>query len=150
MMVSCFFFFKQKTAYEMRISDWSSDVALPIWAIEQGVADRKRICIYGGSYGGYAALMGLIQQPDLYQCAIGYAGVYDLRMMTKRGDIDNTAAGRDYLATVLSTDPEWLRERSPALRAADIQHPVLIIHGGQDERVPPGQDRKSTRLKSSH
>lgn len=108
------------------------------WAIEQGIADSERICIYGASYGGYAALMGLIQEPDLYRCAIGYAGVYDLRMMTKRGDIDNTAAGRDYLATVLSTDTEWLRERSPALRAADIQHPVLIIHGGQDERVPPG------------
>src|SRR3546814_6217680 len=59
-------------------------------------------------------------------------------MMTQRGDIDNTAAGRDYLATVLSTDREWLRERSPALRAVDIPHPVLIIHGVQDERVPPG------------
>lgn len=108
------------------------------WVIDQGTADPERICIYGASYGGYAALMGLIQEPDLYQCAIGYAGVYDLRMMTARGDIDNTAAGRDYLANVLSTDPEWLRERSPALRAADIRHPVLIIHGGQDERVPPG------------
>jgi dipeptidyl aminopeptidase/acylaminoacyl peptidase len=108
------------------------------WAIEQGVADPKRICIYGASYGGYAALMGLIQEPELYQCAIGYAGVYDLRMMTKRGDSDDTALGRTFLNDVLSDDPDWLRERSPALRAADIKHPVLIIHGGQDERVPPG------------
>lgn len=108
------------------------------WAIEQGVADPKRICIYGASYGGYAALMGLIQEPELYQCAIGYAGVYDLRMMTSRGDIDDTAWGRNYLDSILDTNPDWLRERSPALRAADIKHPVLIIHGGQDVRVPPG------------
>ena len=48
------------------------------WAIEQGIADEDRICIYGGSYGGYAALMGVIKEPDLYQCAVGYVGVYDL------------------------------------------------------------------------
>src|SRR5699024_2497259 len=48
------------------------------WAIEEGIADPDRICIYGGSYGGYAALMGVIREPELYQCAVGYVGVYDL------------------------------------------------------------------------
>ena len=45
------------------------------WAVEQKIAIADRICIYGGSYGGYAALMGVAREPDLYRCAIGYAGV---------------------------------------------------------------------------
>jgi dipeptidyl aminopeptidase/acylaminoacyl peptidase len=57
------------------------------WVIAQGVADPHRICIFGGSYGGYAALEGVIKEPDLYRCAIGYVGVYDLRMMFSQGDI---------------------------------------------------------------
>src|SRR3546814_2297143 len=52
------------------------------WAIAQGVADPGRICIYGASYGAYAALMGVAKEPALYRCAAGYVGVYDLPLMT--------------------------------------------------------------------
>src|SRR5205823_7182315 len=48
------------------------------WAIKQGIADPKRICIYGTSYGGFAALTGLEQTPELYRCGICYAGVTDI------------------------------------------------------------------------
>jgi len=51
------------------------------WAIAQGIADPKRICIAGGSYGGYAALMGLIKDPDLFRCGIDWAGVTDINLL---------------------------------------------------------------------
>src|SRR5690606_10651105 len=54
-----------------------------LWAITQGHADPERICIYGASYGAYAALMGVVREPGLYRCAIGYVGVYDLPPMVK-------------------------------------------------------------------
>ncbi|MGH7867195.1 MAG: alpha/beta hydrolase family protein, partial [Candidatus Dormibacteraceae bacterium] len=55
------------------------------WVVQQGIADPKRICIYGGSYGGYAALENPIRYPQLYQCAVGYVGVYDLTLEAKYG-----------------------------------------------------------------
>jgi dipeptidyl aminopeptidase/acylaminoacyl peptidase len=63
------------------------------WAIARGIADPHRICIDGGSYGGYAALEGAVSVPDLYKCAIGYVGVYDLRLMYTRGDIPQNIYG---------------------------------------------------------
>jgi dipeptidyl aminopeptidase/acylaminoacyl peptidase len=71
------------------------------WAITQGIADAKRICIYGASYGGYAALEGAVKEPDLYQCAIGNSGVYDLRLMHSRGDIHESEHGEAYLMDAL-------------------------------------------------
>ena len=46
------------------------------WAIKQGIADPDRICLYGGSYGGYATLQGVVKEPELYKCGVGIAGVY--------------------------------------------------------------------------
>jgi len=82
------------------------------WAIAQGVADKSRICIYGASYGAYAALMGTIREPGLYQCAAGYVGVYDLPMMHARGDIRDARSGRTYLREWLGA-PDALAARSP-------------------------------------
>ena len=48
------------------------------WAIEQGVADPRRVAIYGGSYGGYATLSGLTRTPELYACGVSYVGVSNL------------------------------------------------------------------------
>ena len=53
------------------------------WAIAQGIADPKRICIAGASYGGYATLMGLVNDPDLYQCGIDWVGVTDIDCSTR-------------------------------------------------------------------
>ena len=66
------------------------------WAISQGIADPDRICIYGASYGAYAAMMGVAREQDLYACAIGYVGVYDLPLMVKvdtRGSLDRYSSG---------------------------------------------------------
>lgn len=107
------------------------------WAIEQGYADAGRICIYGASYGGYAALMGAVKEPDMYQCAIGQAGVYDLATMFRTGDIPEQRTGKAYLRRALGTDPGKLQARSPVHQAGSIKADVLLIHGGKDKRVPP-------------
>lgn len=106
------------------------------WAIEQGYADPKRVCIYGGSYGGYAALMGVATQPDLYRCAVGYVGVYDLPMMFKKGDISETKSGKRYLVRTLGTDDADLRAHSPVYLASQIKAPVFLAAGGRDVRAP--------------
>lgn len=106
------------------------------WAIDQGLADPKRICIYGASYGGYAALMGAAREPTLYRCAIGLAGVYDLNRLYSWGDIHRDNYGMNYLNRVLGHDTTVLAARSPANLAAQITVPVLLAHGVMDGRVP--------------
>lgn len=105
------------------------------WAVRTGVADAKRICIYGASYGAYAALTGAAKEPDLYRCAAGNVGVYDLAMMHTRGDIREAKSGRNYLR-------DWIGEAkdvaavSPANMADRIKAPVFLAAGGEDERAP--------------
>lgn len=105
------------------------------WAIEQGITSADRICIYGASYGGYAALMGVIREPKLYQCAIGYVGVYDLELMYESGDIPGSRSGVAYLKRVLGEDQADLRARSPVHLAGKIEVPVLLVHGKEDWRA---------------
>lgn len=112
------------------------------WAITQGVADASRICIYGASYGGYAALMGAIREPNLYRCAIGRSGVYDLAKMYKWGDIRREDYGKNYLKRVIGEDQADLASRSPAQLADQVKIPVLLAHGRLDPRV----DIKHARL----
>lgn len=107
-----------------------------LWAIEQGVADPKRICIYGASYGGYAALMGVIREPDLYRCAVGYVGVYSLPLMYEVGDIQDRESGKNYLKYALGTDETDLKARSPVYNVDKIKVPVFLVHGKKDQRVP--------------
>jgi dipeptidyl aminopeptidase/acylaminoacyl peptidase len=105
------------------------------WAIDNKLADPARIGIFGISYGGYAAMMGAVREPKLYRCAIGYAGVYDLELMFVEGDAPQSRLGRSYLAAALGNDVAQLRSRSPANNAAQIQVPVLLIHGKEDGRA---------------
>jgi len=106
------------------------------WAIDQGIADPQRICIFGGSYGGYAALEGVVKEPDLYKCAIGYVGVYDLRLMYAHGDIPRTRFGKNYLKMAIGEDKQELKDRSPVSHADKIKAKVMLITGGADDRVP--------------
>ncbi len=108
-----------------------------LWLIEKGIADKKRIAIYGGSYGGYAALAGLTFTPELYACGIDYVGVSNLftflqtippywrpmleMMYEQIGDPEK--------------DKEMLAAFSPALHADRIQAPLFIAQGANDPRV---------------
>lgn len=105
------------------------------WAIEQGITDADSICIYGASYGGYAALMGAVREPELYRCAIGHAGVYDLELMFEAGDTQSWRIGEALLERYLGREQDVLRERSPAWNAERIQIPVMLIHGKDDWRA---------------
>jgi dipeptidyl aminopeptidase/acylaminoacyl peptidase len=121
------------------------------WAIENKLAAADRICIFGASYGGYAALMGAVREPDLYHCAIGYAGVYDLESMLSSGDVPRSRLGRAYLSTALGDDLEQLHSRSPTFNAARIRIPVLLIHGKEDSRADFKQAKKmKAALEADH
>ena len=106
------------------------------WAIAQGIADKRRVCIYGASYGAYASLMGAARDPDLYRCVVGYIGVYDLPLMYQKGDIRDSRTGTNYLREVLGGDREAQARTSPTRLAAQIKAPVFLAAGGIDERAP--------------
>ncbi|WP_417434339.1 prolyl oligopeptidase family serine peptidase [Idiomarina abyssalis] len=107
--------------------------------VEEGIVDKDRMCVYGASYGGYAALMTVIREPDLYKCTIGFVGVYDLNMMFKEGDIPETESGLNYLDMALPNTEEERNAQSPVHLVNKLKVPVFIIQGGKDVRVPPKQ-----------
>ncbi|UDM60171.1 S9 family peptidase [Pseudoalteromonas piscicida] len=104
--------------------------------ISKGIADKNRICIMGASFGGYSALQSAILEPDLFQCAVGVVGVYDLPLMFEEGDIAQRSSGVAYLERVLGTDEKQLKEFSPSYNVEKLRVPVLIVHGGEDQRAP--------------
>ncbi|WP_394005183.1 alpha/beta hydrolase family protein [Luteimonas sp. WGS1318] len=114
------------------------------WAVAQGHADAERICIYGASYGGYAALMGVAREPDLYRCAVGYVGVYDLPLMRTQDRRGGTSA-RTWLDEWVGNDTAQLSARSPTRLADRIQAPVLLVAGGEDEIAPVEHTRRMER-----
>ena len=125
----------------MGIGQWGADMQQDLtdatrWAIKEGITTDDKICIFGGSYGGYAALMGVVNEPDLYQCAIGYAGVYDLNLMFEEGDISWNSAGINYLEKALGKDEKARADRSPANHADNIKAAIFLAHGGEDDRTP--------------
>ena len=113
--------------------------------IKEGTVNPKRICTYGASYGGYAALQSVIREPDLYSCAIGYVGVYDLDQLAKDSDIQSSHSGREYLKRVYPTTVEERRAQSPVYNVSKIKVPVMLIHGALDERVPMTQFYRFTQ-----
>jgi len=112
------------------------------WAIAQGTADAARICIAGASYGGYATLMGLINDPDLYRCGVEWAGVTDIDLMYSESvftsDISDEAK-KYFMPAVIGDrvkDAEQLKATSPLEQASRIKQPLLMAYGGSDRRVP--------------
>ena len=107
------------------------------WLVQQGVADAKRVGIYGASYGGYATLAGVTFTPDLYAAAVNYVGVSNLFTFM------NTIP--PYWRTELvklqemvghpERDKERLTRTSPALNAERIKTPLMVVQGARDPRV---------------
>jgi len=117
--------------------------------IESGQVDPERICIVGFSYGAYAALAGAAYTPDLYQCAVGGGGAYDLAAFIEARGEDNDEL-REYWVEQIgdpdnAADLTAIRAVSPAFSAEAIAIPVLLLHGDQDRLVPVEQSQIMAR-----
>lgn len=108
--------------------------------IDQKLADPRRVCIVGASYGGYAALAGAAFTPDLYACAIGVNGVFDLAQLQayvlKHSGQYGLLYWREEVGSTL--DPR-LADKSPRRHAASVKAPVLLLQSTEDTVVPPEQ-----------
>jgi len=109
--------------------------------IADGIADPKRVCIVGASYGGYSALAGAAFTPDLYACAVSVAGVADLPTIIGHGvkTAGAKSASVSYWESRIGsrhTDIKQLKETSPARQASRVQVPILLLHGDRDTTVP--------------
>jgi dienelactone hydrolase len=106
------------------------------WAIRQGIADPKRMCIVGWSFGGYVALLSAVRNPDLYRCSISIAGVSDLSLLEQQeGSFVSGAIARQQIGT----NSDKLRQDSARRHAAELGIPLLMIHGDRDSQVSVDQ-----------
>ena len=123
--------------------------------IAEGRVDPKRVCIFGASYGGYAALYGGARQPELYKCAASFAGVSDLKALVAWEKATPGHQPRYRYAEEAIGDPvkdaARLKAASPITYADTYGPPVLLIHGTRDESVPVEQSRAMERaLRKAH
>jgi dipeptidyl aminopeptidase/acylaminoacyl peptidase len=116
------------------------------WAIERGVADPKRICIAGASYGGYATLMGLVNNPELFRCGVDWVGVTDINLLYDLRFTNTSQEAKKYGLPVLvgdqARDAAMLKANSPLENAAKITQPLLLAYGGRDRTVPIEHGKK--------
>ena len=114
------------------------------WIVDRGIADPARIAIYGGSYGGYAALVGAAFTPELFRAAIDVVGPSNLETLIRSIPpywapliaLFHTRVGNP------DTDAELLWSRSPLSRAKDIKVPLLIAQGANDPRVKQAESEQ--------
>ncbi len=106
--------------------------------VDQGIADPKRVCVVGGSYGGYAALRAAQRDGKLFRCAVSFAGVSDLgRMVAYDSQFLGGGAGKDWMK---AQAPDF-KAVSPLYHPEEFSTPVLIVHGKKDRRVPFKQSK---------
>jgi dipeptidyl aminopeptidase/acylaminoacyl peptidase len=121
------------------------------WAVAQGIADPKRICIVGWSFGGYAALLGAQRNADLFRCSVDIAGVSDLGLLLDEG---HAYINAEIQRRQIGTDSAKLKRDSPRRHAEEFTVPVLLLHGTMDGQVPIEQseamDSALTRAGKAH
>jgi len=126
----------QRSGYKQFATGIQDDLVDGVqWAIAQGYVDPNRVCVFGGSFGGYSSLMQPILAPKLYKCAVDYAGVYDWRIGIDKSDTRRFAGGRVYFKDAIGTR-EDAYAMSPVSMMDKFNVPVLIAHGKDDPRVP--------------
>ncbi|QBD79034.1 S9 family peptidase [Ktedonosporobacter rubrisoli] len=114
------------------------------WAIEQGIANPQKVAIFGGSYGGYAALVGATFTPDLFCCAVDIVGPSNLITLIKT----IPPYWSTFLATFHTrvgnpeTEEEFLKSRSPLFKVDQIRIPMLIAQGANDPRVKQAESEQ--------
>jgi len=119
-------------------SDWSTVINSDIqdatrWAVQEGIADPKRVCIVGWGFGGYEALLSAARNGAAYRCVVSINGIVDMAMQQQHAEVLGIAeTSKDKDAGV---DLEKARSDSPLFNAAQIKIPVLLIHGTKDWQV---------------
>ncbi len=98
--------------------------------------DPARVCVVGGSFGGYLALSAAVRDSALLKCVVSVAGVSDLRELKNDS---NFFANSLVVKDMIGNDPEKLKADSPRLHAANAAVPVLLVHGVEDYTVEPDQ-----------
>lgn len=119
-----------------RMQDDVSDAVA--WAVKEGLTDPAKVCIVGGSYGGYAALAGATLTPDLYRCVVSVAGVSDLPRLieTEKNNAGRSrAANVNYWTSHIGDNQSELAAASPRRLATAVRAPILLIHGKDDTVV---------------
>lgn len=106
------------------------------WAIDQGKAKAGNICIMGTSFGGYSTVQAATLAPDLFKCGVAVAGVYDLSLLARKGDIQYLSFGKAYLHEAIGSDETQLQLYSPIHHVHKLKTHLLIAHGKKDERAP--------------
>ena len=102
------------------------------WMLKKYDIDKNKVCILGGSYGGYAALMAAVKQQDVFKCAASFAGVSDLELIVSKA---RRFTNNEVVKKQFGTDSDVLEQNSPVNFAKDINIPVLLIHGDKDRVV---------------
>jgi dipeptidyl aminopeptidase/acylaminoacyl peptidase len=131
-----------KAFEEMAYGQWAEGIMNDIidgtrWAINQGYADKDRICIYGGSFGGYASLMAPAREPSLFKCALGYVGLYDAQIQFTKSDTSKREDGLRYLNRAFGGTRAEQDAMSPINHVDKIRIPVMLVAGARDARCPP-------------
>ncbi|WP_088212310.1 alpha/beta hydrolase family protein [Shewanella sp. Shew256] len=134
---------------------WGSDIQHDIidatqYVIDQGFADKERVCIAGASFGGYSALQSAVLAPDMFKCAVGMAGVYDLPLWTDDSDVADSSSGSSYQNNVLGNNLETLKAMSPSYNVNKLKANLLLVHGGDDERTPITQLESLEKALKAH
>ncbi|TMO67695.1 alpha/beta hydrolase family protein [Pseudoalteromonas aurantia] len=109
------------------------------YLIEQKIANKDQICVGGGSYGGYAAVMAVVKHPDTFKCAASFAGVMDLESIVSRA---RYYTNREVVEKQFGDDDNKLESNSPINNIAAIKRPILLIHGEDDKVVPVSHSRR--------
>jgi dipeptidyl aminopeptidase/acylaminoacyl peptidase len=125
------------------------------WAVREGVADPKKVCIYGGSYGGYAALVGAAFTPDVFCCAIDIVGPSSIVTLIESIPPYWAPLMHSFRIRVgdIETEREFLESRSPLFKAEQIKIPMLIAQGANDPRVKQAESEQivaALRAKGKH
>jgi dipeptidyl aminopeptidase/acylaminoacyl peptidase len=117
------------------------DITLAVrWAVQNGIASEDKICLFGTSYGGFAAVASVIDQPERYQCAASYSGFYDLNSINSdRAPYLPGLNGRSTTQDSMDLGRAEQREQSPSNNTEAIQVPLLIAHGKEDILTPFSQ-----------
>jgi len=128
----------KEIAYQKRATMIQQDIIDGTrWAMNSDDISDSQVCITGGSFGGYSAVMSPVLEPELFKCAIAFAGPYDLVYQRENADYMNVDSVSHKATEAYGSDLKDLTAQSPLTHIAKLKAPVLIIHGGRDRRVPP-------------